>query len=112
MYVETGHVLGQPLGHDVAGRVGHGQDVGQAVEPARRHQERPGLVAGLHGPADHLLPLREEEPVLGLEALAQLDVAQVAVVGQTGVVGVGDLDEVSHGRSVPDAPRPPPRRPR
>ena len=51
-----------------------------------------GREAGLDRAAYDLLALGEEEPVLGLEVLAQLDVAQVAVVGEPGVGGVGDLD--------------------
>ena len=48
-------------------------------------KERGG--AGLDRAAYDLLALGEEQPVLGLEVLAQLDVAQVAVVGQPRVVG-------------------------
>ncbi len=39
------------------------------VEPARRHQERARRESGLHRPADDLLALRQEQPVLGLEVL-------------------------------------------
>ena len=115
MHVEAGDLLDQGLGQDVAGRVAAAEHVGEAVEPPRRHQERARRVARLDRAADDLLALGEEQAVLGLEVLAQLDVAQVAVVGQPGVVGVGDLDElrgVSHARSVPDAPPRPPRRSR
>jgi hypothetical protein len=54
-------------------------------------------MAGLDRAAYHLLPLGQEQPVLGLEVLAELDVAQVAVVGQPRVVGRADLDQLSHG---------------
>ena len=81
---------------DVAGRVAGGEHVGQPVQPARRHQERPGGEAALDRPAHDLLPLGQEQPVLGLEVLAQLDVAQVAVVGEPLVGRVVDLDELSH----------------
>ena len=96
MDVEAGDLLGERLGDDVAGRVGRRQHVGEAVEPARRHQERARREAGLDRAAYDLLALGEEQPVLGLEVLAQLDVAQVAVVGEPRVGGVGDLDELSH----------------
>ena len=93
-----------------------GEHVGQAVEPARRHQERPRREAGLDRAADDLLALGEEQPVLGLEVLAQLDVAQVAVVGEPRVGGVGDLDAgAAHAQATEVsrmAPPRPPRRPR
>jgi hypothetical protein len=34
--------------------------------------------------------------VLALEVLPQLDIAQVAVVGEAGVGGIGDLVQVRH----------------
>ena len=80
----------------VAGGVGGGEHVGQPIEPARRHQERAHREAALDRAADDLLALGEEQPVLGLEVLAQLDVAQVAVVGEPGIVGRRDLDQLSH----------------
>ena len=94
--VEAGDPLGERLGDHVAGRVRAREHVGEAVEPARRHQERPRREAGLDRAPDDLLPLGQEQPVLGLQVLAQRHVAQVAVVGEPRVVGVGDLDEVSH----------------
>ena len=100
MHVEAGDLLGERLGDDVAGRVGGRQHVGEPVEPARRHQERARREAGLDGAAYDLLALGEEQAVLGLEVLAQVDVAQVAVVGEPLVGGVGDLDEVCHHREV------------
>ena len=72
------------------------EHVGQPVQPARRHQERPGRVAGLDRPAYDLLALGQEQPVLRLEVRPELDVAQVAVVGQPWVGGVGDLDQRRH----------------
>ena len=113
VHVEAGHLLGQLLGHHVAGRLRGREHVGQAVEPARRHEEGAGPVAGLDRAPHHLLPLGQEQPVLGLEVLAELDVAQVAVVGQPRVVGRPDLDQLSHaGRVVWGSARagPPPRR--
>ncbi len=71
--------------------------VAEPAEPARRHQERAGGIACLDGATHHLLALGQEQAVLGLEVLAQLDVAQVAVVGEPRVVGVVDLDQLGHG---------------
>ena len=102
--VEAGDLLGQRLADDVAGRVGRAQHVGKAVEPARRHQERARREAGLDRAAYDLLALGQEQAVLGLEVGAQLDVAQVAVVAESRVVRVGDLDQLCHG---PDPARPP-----
>ena len=75
------------------------------------------------GPAYDLLALGEEQAVLGLERLAQLDVAQVAVVGEAGVApgrrsrrtSPCDAQRVrgsgsGGARSAPGAPPPPPRR--
>ena len=113
VHVEAGDLLGDGLGDDVAGGVGRRQDVGEAVEPPGRHQERAWLEAGLDRAAYDLLPLGEEQAVLGLEVLAEVDVAQVAVVGQPSVRGVGDVDEISHRPRKPRGARPgPPRRPR
>ena len=72
------------------------EHIGQAVQPPRRHEERPGGVAGRHGAAYDLLALGQEQPVLGLEVLAQLDVTQVPVVGQPRIRRVGDLDQLGH----------------
>ena len=72
------------------------QHVRESLQPAGRHQERPGGESGLDRPPDHLLPLGEEQSVLALEVLAQLYVAQVAVVGEAGVGGIGDLVQVGH----------------
>jgi hypothetical protein len=113
--VEAGDLLDHRLGHHVAGSGAASEHVVEPLQPPRGHQEGPRAEARLDGATHDLLALGEEQPVLGLEALAQLDVAQVAVVGQAGVVGVGDLDEpggVSHApahdlRSAPAAPPPP-----
>ena len=96
VHVEAGDLLGQRLRDHVAGRLGAGEHVTQAVEPARCHQERARGEAGLDRAPDDLLALGEEQPVLGLEVLAQGHVAQVAVVGQPRVRRVGDLDEGGH----------------
>ena len=94
--VEAGHLLCQRVGHHVTGRLRRRrQYVGQAVEPARRHEEGAG-----RWPASTArrttLALGQEQPVLGLEMLAELDVAQVAVVGQPRVAGRDDeLDRAS-----------------
>ena len=72
------------------------EHVGEPVEPARRHQERPRREAGLDRAAYDLLALGQEQPVLGLEVLAQLDVAQVAVVGQPRVGRRRDGGEGRH----------------
>ena len=85
MDVEPGDLLGELLAEDVAGRVGRLEDVREAVEPAGGHQKGPWGEAGLGGPAYDLLALGQEQPVLGLEMGPQLNVAKIAVVGQTRV---------------------------
>ena len=97
VHVEAGHLLGECLGHDEARRVGVREHVGQPVQPAWCHHERPGHEAGLDGPSYHLLALGQEQPVLGLEVRPELDVAEVPVVGQPWVGGIGDLDQGRHG---------------
>jgi hypothetical protein len=96
--VEAGDLLGQALRHHEARCVSGGQHVGQCFHPPRRHQEGARLEACLDRAPDHLLPLCEEETVLGLDVLAQLDVTQVAVVGEPGVRRVRDLDDTRHQR--------------
>ena len=105
--VEAGDLLGQCLADHVAGRVGPFDDVGQPVQPARSHQEGPDRVAGLGGAAYDLLALGEEQSVLGLEGLAQLDVAQVAVVGEARVLRVVDLDVRRHAQLLSGSGRAP-----
>ena len=72
VHVEAGDLLGERLGDDEAGRGRASEHVGEPVQPPRRHQERADREAGLHRPAHDLLPLGEEQPVLGLVVLAQL----------------------------------------
>ncbi len=57
--------------------------------------ERTGNPACDGSPHD-LLPLGQEQPVLGLEMGAQLHVTQVAVVGQHRITRVVDLDQLRH----------------
>ena len=106
VHVEAGHLLGERLRDHEAGRRRRGEHVGQPVQPARRHQERPRREPGLDGAAYDLLALGEEQPVLGLEVLAQLDVAQVAVVGQPRVRSRVDQDLLSHTAPGGQPPRP------
>ena len=111
VHVEAGDLLGERLGEDVAGGVRGVEDVGQAgrasAAPSGRTARRE---AGLDRAAYDLLALGEEQAVLGLEVLAQLDVAQVAVVGQPRVVA-GRPTSTSSATGVPRARRRP-RRPR
>ncbi len=95
---EAGDALHHLVRDQVDPRVA--QHVFQAGEPAACRQHRPDGVSGRDGPPDDLLALRHEQAALGLQALAQLDVAQPHVVGQPGVGGVGNGDELRHETSV------------
>ena len=73
-------------------------DVGQPVQPAGCHQEGADREAGQHGSSYDLLALGQEQPVLGLEGLPELHVPEVPIVGESRVLGVGDLDVRRHGQ--------------
>src|SRR4029079_11968456 len=91
-----GALRGKRVGDDVARSLAAVEHVGEAVQPAWCHQEGPGRETRLDGPADDLLPLGQEQAGLGLEMRPELDVAQVAVVGEARVVRVGDLGQRCH----------------
>ncbi len=95
----------QPLGDRVVDHVHRGvEGVGHVVEhraAAPGEQQRTGAVSGAQRTAHHLLPLGQEQPVLGLQAAAEAAVPQPHVVGQPLVGGIGHLDDV-HGPIVVD----------
>ncbi|GAA3007769.1 hypothetical protein GCM10017559_32490 [Streptosporangium longisporum] len=98
MDLETGDALHGGVVDDVHPVAEGGQQVRQGLGPARGEQHGTHRVTRRDRAADDLLPLGDEEAVLGLQALAQLDVAQAGVVGQvTGRIG-GPADRT--GRSV------------
>ncbi|GAA3421412.1 hypothetical protein [Streptosporangium vulgare] len=87
MDLEAGDVLHDGVVHDVDPVAERAEEVGEGTGPAGGEEDGAHGVARRDGAADDLLPLGDEEAVLGLHALAQLDVAQVGVVGQVGVDG-------------------------
>jgi len=84
-----GRVLPHIDGYAVCFRVGdHVTEIG---EPALGHQVRPRPVPGGQGPSNDLLGLGDVEPALGLDPAPQSDIGQGDVVGEAGILRVGDL---------------------
>ena len=89
-----------------------GDHVTEIGEPALGHQVRPRPVPGGQGPSNDLLGLGDVEPALGLDPAPQSDIGQGDIVGEAGILRVGDLaiDLIARsanrrGRKIPLLPR-------
>ena len=98
-------VAGHLLEHVEARQVHRGvhpvHDVGQLRQPLLLEQHRAHPVAGVEGPPDDLLPLRDEQPFGRFAAGAQGHVGQPDVVVQLRVVGARDPPYGTHLVSPP-----------
>ena len=96
MDVEPGHLLSQGLGDDENLDVEAVKQIPQTVNPARSQQEGPGQVTRLASTPNDLSTLRDKQPMLDLQRLAQGDVTQAHIVGQSWIDGIVNVDERCH----------------
>jgi len=111
MHAKSGDLGELSIGQDVARHAG-GDHVSKAFEPTLGHEERPRGIACRERTTDHLLALGDEQAPSRFEKLAEVDVAQAAVVVKPWIVyGFEPLDqEISHRHhdaSVPHRPQTP-----
>ena len=72
------------------------EHLGQRPLLLGRHQDGAEPPAGPGHVDDHVRALRHEEAGCRLHALAELGIVQVDVVGDPGILGIGDVSKIVH----------------
>jgi hypothetical protein len=104
MHVEPGQLLEDVVRRGVHRRLDRVHERRHALQPLRRHDHRPRPVSRGECAADDLLALGDEHAVRRLDARAERDVGEVAVVRQPVVVRIVDRQSLSadHAQTVTD----------